>query len=783
MSEGVVERPDAAEDEETEDADASDRLVGRGVARREDAALLRGDAEYTDDASAPGMVHLAFVRSEKAHARIRDVDASSATARDGVLGAFTWPDVAASDAPGFLPLSADALDCDPPAHPILARETVRYQGQPIAAVVAEDRYLAADAAKAVAVEYEVFDAVVDPVAATSEDAPTVFEEVPDNVAVTAELGDEEATDEAFAEADRAVALELENNRLIPNALEPRAALADWDAGDERLRVEMTTQSAHGHRRKLSHTLGLPESEIRVVAPSVGGGFGHKGHHHPGEAMAAWASMELGRPVKWTATRRENYLAGAHGRDHRTSAEMAVDDDGTIRGLRVRTHANTGGYCLGGAAAMAGRYGGLLAGQYDVPAIHCRTRVAFTNTAPVHSYRGAGRPESIYVPERLVDAAARELGMDPVEVRRRNQLAPEEFPHETAVGATYDSGDYATALDEALDAVEYDRWRDVERGDEGRYLGVGVANYVESTGFGFESGVVRVHRDGGVAVHVGTHSHGQGHGTTYAQIVADELGVAYDDVTVAEGDTDRIPQGTGTFGSRSTIVGGNAVAESAREVREKARRIAAHLLDADPADVTVDDGEFRAGSDACSFAEVARTAYGYGLPDDLDPGLEATTFYEAKATAYTFGTHAVRVAVDPETGELDVLDYVAVDDCGERVNPTIVEGQIHGGVAQGIGQARYERTVYDEDGSLLTDSMLTYAVPRAFHVPEMETRETVTPAPDNELGVKGIGEAGTVAAPPAVVNAVVDALAPLGVRHLDMPLTDETVWRAIRDAGE
>ncbi|WP_135854382.1 xanthine dehydrogenase family protein molybdopterin-binding subunit [Halorussus salinus] len=767
-----------------DDGDETDEsLVGEGVSRREDAALLRGEAEFTDDLRAPGMAHLALVRSECAHGDVVDVDTSEAAAREDVVAAFTWADVAASDAPGTLPLATGPLDCDPPEHPLLARDRVRYQGQPVAAVVAEDRYAAADAARAVDVTYDEREAVVDPAEATEQSAPDLFEEVPNNLALTSELGDAEETKAAFEDADRVVSLDVENNRLMPTAMEPRAALARWSAGDERLTVEMTAQAPHGERRKFAHSLGLTESDIRVVAPRVGGGFGHKNTPYPGDSLAGWAAMELGRPVKWTATRRGNYLAGNHGRDHRTRGEVAVDDDGTIRGLRVETRANAGGYGLGAGPAMPANYGTLLASQYDVPAIHCETSVAFTNTAPVHSYRGAGRPEAIYVTERLVDAAARELGADPVEFRRRNQLAPEDLPHETAVGASYDSGDYEATMDAALDAVDYADRTATERDDDGRYVGVGVACLVESSGFSFESGVVRVEPDGNVRAYAGTHSHGQGHETTYAQIVADELGVPYETVAVGEGDTDRIPKGTGTFASRSTIAGGNAVAESAREVREQARQVAGYLLDADPDAVALDEGTFRVcGSDeTVSFAEVAAAAYGPGLPDDLSPGLEATTFYEPEGTTYPHGTHVAVVAVDPETGDIEILRYVAADDCGERVNPTIVEGQIHGGVAQGIGQARYEQTAYDDDGELLTDSMQTYAVPRAEQIPEMETRATVSPSPRNDLGVKGVGEAGTIGAPPALANAVADALEPLGVRHVDMPLTDERVWRAIREA--
>jgi len=779
-----------------------DRLVGKGVTRREDRALLTGDARYTDDVDAPGMTHVAFVRSDRAHADIDGIDTSDAEATEGVLAAYTWEDLAASDAPCVLSVRSGPLDCDPPGHPVLARERVRYQGQPVAAVVGADRYRARDGARAVSVEYDPLDVVVDASEARESDAPTVFEEAPDNVALTATLGDSDAASEALAAADHVVERDLRNNRLISSAIEPRAAVATFDTGEERLTVEMTSQSPHGHRSDLSATLGLPERRIRVVAPDVGGGFGHKGHHHPGEAMAAWAAMRLERPVKWTARRSANYLEGAHARDHHTRAEIGVDDDGTIRGLRVETDANVGGYALGGGAAMPGWYGSLLSSQYDIPAISCVTRAVFTNTAPLHSYRGAGRPEAVYVAERMVSAAARELDFDPVALRRKNQVDPDEFPFETAAGATYDSGDYETAMDRALDAVDYDDYR--ERAaesdasgaagtdadgpvtdDEGRLVGVGFACYVESTGGGYESGVVRAHPDGTVTVSAGTHSHGQGHETTYAQIVADELGVPYDDIDVREGDSDSIPTGTGTFGSRSTITGGNAVAESARAVREKARDLAAATLEADPADLEHDDGEFRVtGTDrSVSFADVASQAYGWGVPDGMDPGLESTTFYEQEATAYTFGTHAARVAVDAETGEIDVERYVAVDDCGERINPLIVEGQVHGGVAQGLGQALSEQAVYADNGNLRTASLQDYAVPRSVDVPEIETEATVTPSPVNDLGVKGIGEAGTIAAPPTLVDAVLDALAPLGVESIDMPLTDETVWTAVRDAEE
>jgi len=747
--------------------------VGRSAARREDERLLTGDASYTADRVPADALHLAFVRSDHAHADIEEIDTADAAALSGVRAVYTWDDIERSAMPGVISVTS-AIDADVPGHPVLARDRVRYQGQPVAAVVAEDAYRARDGAEAVDVTYDPLPAVVDPVDAREEDAPRLFDGAPGNVANTNELGDREAVEDAFADAEHVVSLELENNRLIASALEPRAAVASVDG--EKLTVEMTSQSPHGHQRKLASTLGTTESSIRVVSPDVGGGFGHKGHHHPGEAMAAMAAEWLDETVTWVATRSGNYLEGAHGRDHRTTAELALDSDGTFRGLRAATDAGVGGYGLGGGPALPGWYGRLLSSEYEIPAIHCETRSVFTNTAPVHSYRGAGRPEAIYVTERLVATAARELGFDPADLRRRNLIADDEFPYETAVGATYDSGDYEPALDDALAAIDYDD-RESGRCDDGRYRGVGLACFVESTGGGFESGVVRVHRDGGVTAAAGTHSHGQGHRTTYAQIVADELPIAEDDIEVVEGDTDRIPTGTGTFGSRSTMMGGNALAEAAREVAEKARAIAAVLLDADADDVEAAEREYRARGESVSFADVASAAYGR-TPDGIEPGLEATTFFESDASAYSFGTHAAAVAIDPETGEVEIEDYVAVDDCGTRINPGIVEGQVHGGVAQGVGQALSEHAVYGEDGDLLTDSMLSYALPRAWDVPELATLSRETPSPTNDLGVKGVGEAGTIGAPPAVVNAAVDALWGRGVRTLDMPLTPETVWRAL-----
>ncbi len=751
---------------------------------------MTGRATYTDDVQASNGTHLSFVRSRYGHATVEGVDTEEARSMDGVLGVYTWEDIEASDSPGVIPVRTGILDHEIPGHPVLARGRVRYHGQPVAAVVAEDRYVARDAANAVDVSYDRLDAVTDPIEATGEDAPRIFEGVPDNVVTVTEMGDAEATAGAFEEADRTVEVELENNRLIANAMEPRAALAEYDEAEDSLTVTMTSQSPHGHRGKLSTTLGIPENRLRVVAPDVGGGFGHKGHHHPGEAMAAWCARELGRPVKWTATRSENYLAGAHGRDHRTTAELAFDDDGTIRGLRAETHAGIGGYGLGVSPALPGWYGRLLASQYRIPAIHCRTHSVLTNTAPVHSYRGAGRPEAVYVTERLVDRAARELDIDPAEFRRENQLSPDEFPHETAVGAKYDSGEYETALTKALDAVDYDALRERqaderERDGDGPYLGVGVANYVESTGGGFESGVVRVHPDGGV---------------TRLRRNALPRARPRDDLRPnrrrrTRRAVRRHRRGGGRHGADSDR-NGNVRQSKHHHGRERRRRErgrggregATHRR-RPPGGGTRGrrtgrrrvPRRRRARPRSIAFEAVADAAYGRGLPDGESAGLESTTFYEQDGTAYAFGTHVAVVAVDPDSGEIDVERYVAVDDCGEQVNPRIVEGQVHGGVAQGLGQALYEEAVYDDAGTLVTGSLQDYAVPKITQLPSMETRSTITPSPTNPLGVKGIGEAGTIAAPPAMVNAVLDALEPFGVEEIDMPLTEETVWRAVNDA--
>ncbi|SEP08794.1 carbon-monoxide dehydrogenase large subunit [Halogranum amylolyticum] len=786
----------------TTSPDAADQVFGSSVERREDPSLLTGKAEFTDD-KLPDAAHVAILRSQFAHARIESVDTSTAAERDGVIAVFTGEDIEASGIPNSIPTAWMLPGLVTPQYRLMATDKVRHSGDAIAAVVAEDRYVAHDALDDVDVSYERLDAATTPTEAVGAEPP-VHEEAEDNVAFDFELGDADAVDEAFAAADHVSTVELEQPRILPTPVEPRAAAASYDPGTDELTVWMTSQNPHLHRMLMSTaTLGHPEHKLTVIAPEVGGGFGKKIYHYPDEAITAWCAKRLERDVKWQATRSEDYVTGSHGRDHITEAELAVDDDGTVRAMRVETHAGLGAHLLQFATATPSYlYATILSSEYDIPAIHCRVVGVFTNTAPVDAYRGAGRAEGIYVTERLFDVAARGLGLDPTELRRTNLVAPDEFPFETSVGLVYDSGEYERAMDRALEIVDYDdlRERQAALREEGRYLGIGVANFVESAGLspskaagelgaqagGWEVGVVRFHPSGKIVVACGTADQGQGHRTTLAQIAADELGVPIADVEVVEGNTDEVPQGMGTYGSRSAPVGGGAVSTSARKVVEKARKIAAHQLEADADDVEFEDGEFRvkgAAQRSMGIADVAMQAYlGHDIPDEMEPGLEATSYYDPENFTFPFGTHVAVVEVEPTTGDVEIQRYVAVDDCGEQINPMIVEGQIHGGIAQGIGAALFEAAQYDGSGNLVTGSMNDYALPRASDLPEYETDSTVTPSPHNPLGVKGVGESATIGATPAVVNAVVDALEPFGVDHLDMPLTNETIWAAVESAG-
>jgi carbon-monoxide dehydrogenase large subunit len=778
-------------------------VLGTSVKRREDAALITGKGKYTDDLQVPDMTYAVIVRSPHAHARIRRIDVSKAAAAPGVVAVFTGRDLRNEDRGGVVPTAWLLPDIKTPDHPILATEVVRYVGDGVAVVVAESRYAAADAAELVEVDYEPLPVVVDPEKAAAEGAPLVHEGAPGNVAFDWSLGDEGKTDAAFANAAHTVSATLRNNRMLPFAIEPRACLAEWDEGKGALTLHMTSQNPHVHRLLMSlASIGLPEHKIRVIAPEVGGGFGSKIHHYPDEAITAWCSMRTGRPVKWTATRSETNLTDAHGRDHVTRAEIALDGEGRILGLRVRTHAAMGAYLSTFAPAVPTYlYGTLLSGQYDIPAIHVRVIATFTHTAPVDAVRGAGRPEATFVVERMVDLAAHELGLDPAEIRRRNFVPADAFPYQTQVALQYDSGDYGPALEKALQIAGYDELRAEQarrRADgSGKQLGIGLSTYIEACGLApsqvvgslgaqaglWESAKVRVHPTGTITVYTGSSAHGQGHHTTFSQIVADRLSIPVESVDVVHGDTEEVQFGMGTYGSRSAAVGGSAIAVSVDKVIAKGRKIAAHLLEAAEGDVEFVEGEFRVKGSPDrnrSWGDVVLQAYlAHNLPEGLEAGLEETTFYNPSNFTYPFGAHVAVVEVDPATGVVELARYIAVDDCGNQINPMIVAGQVHGGIAYGVGQALFEHAVYDEGGQLVTAELMDYALPKAHHLPSFELDHTVTPCPHNPLGVKGIGEAGTIASPAAVVNAVVDALAPHGITHLDMPLTPEKVWRALQ----
>ncbi len=781
------------------------KLFGSSIRRKEDPSLITGRGKYTDDFKLARMAYAAMVRSPYGHARIKSIDAERAAKLPGVLGVYTARDVRKSKSPGVVPVGWLLPEIKMPPHPILAHERVRYVGDAVAVVVAENRYIARDAVDLIDVDYEPLSAVVHPARAIEDGAPQLHDEAERNIAFDWEIGDRAAVEAAFDSAPHTVRVQLRNNRLIPNAIEPRSALADFDDSTGQLTLRMTSQNPHIHRLLMSlASLGLPEHKIHVIAPEVGGGFGSKIHHYPDEAITAWCSMQLKRPIKWTATRSEANLTDAHGRDHATTADMALDADGRILALRVKTFAAMGAYLSTFAPAIPTYlYGTLLSGQYAIPAIHCNVIGVFTNTAPVDAYRGAGRPEATYVVERLVDHAARETGLDPAEIRRRNFVPPDAFPFQTQVALQYDSGNYQGALARAQELVGYDQLREeqrrrVESGEPP--LGIGLSTYIEACGLApsavvgtlgaqagqWESGEIRVHPTGSVTVYTGSSAHGQGHETTFSQIVADRLGVGVDQVEVIHGDTDKVPFGWGTYGSRSAAVGGSALAVSAEKIIEKGRKIAAHLLEAAEEDVEFEAGKFfvRGVPDrAKAIQEIALQAHlAHNLPPGIEPGLTATTFYDPANFTFPFGTHIAVVEVEPETGAIRILRYVAVDDVGNVINPMIVDGQLHGGIAQGLGQALWEEAVYDENGQLLTGEMLDYALPRAHMLGNFELDRTVTPCPHNPLGVKGAGEAGSIASPAALVNAVMDALAPFGILHIDMPLTPEKVWRAIHQKG-
>lgn len=772
--------------------------IGTSVRRREDARLIVGRGRFTDDIALPGMVYAAILRSPHGHARIRRIDTSRATAQPKVLAVYTGADIKGRI--GTLPTAwlPPGSDLKTPAHDCLAVDKVRYVGDGVCLVIAEDRESACDARDLIEVDYEPLPVVVDQMAAIAEDAPLVHEDVPHNIALHWTAGNDTHT--AFEHADVIVRQRLVQQRLIPNPMEPRAAVAQYDRATDTMTLWMTSQNPHIHRFLLSGILGIPEHRLRVVAPDVGGGFGSKIACYADEALTAFAARELDRPVKWTEDRSEHFLATTHGRDHVQEVELAGTQDGTITGLRVKAYVNMGAYLSTAAPGVPTILFGLIVnGAYRIPQASSEVIGVFTNTTPTDAYRGAGRPEATYLIERMVDLYAMRIGMDPVDVRKKNLINPDEFPYTNVFGITYDSGHYQGALDKALNMLDYPKFRQEQNAlrQQGIYRGVGFSTYVEMCGLGpsqvagavgfqgglWENATIRVHPTGKVSVLTGASPHGQGEETTFAQIVADKFGVPLDDIEIAHGDTSQVTMGWGTYGSRTTAVGGNAVAVAADRVIEKARKIAAHMLEVAPEDVTFEGGTFAIKGmpgRSATFQDVVLQAHvAWNLPKEVEPGMEGTAFFDPVNFTYPFGTHIAIVDIDSETGEVKLRRYIAVDDCGPQINPMIVEGQVHGGVVQGIGQALYEGAVYDEDGQLLTGSFMDYAMPKARFFPRIEIANTVTPAPHNPLGVKGIGETGTIAATPAVVNAVVDALRPFGITHLDMPLTPEKVWQAMQ----
>ena len=778
-------------------------LFGSSIRRREDPRLLTGSATYTDDIKLPRMVYSGFVRSPYAHARIKRIDVSAAQGAPGVVAVYTGADVKDRLAP--VPCAWNVPDCDLkiPPHLLLADDKVRYVGDPVAMVVAESRAAVRDAMDLVDVDYGPLDASIDPERATDGNAAQIHDDIPLNIAFEWHVngGDTEA---AFAAAEVTVSQRIVHARLIPNAMEPRAAVATHNAATGQLTLWTTSQNPHIARFLCSIMLGVPEHHLHVISPEVGGGFGSKIATYGDEALVSFAAMELGRPVKWTEDRSENYKATTHGRDHVQYVEMCGTKDGKITGLRTKVYAGLGGYASTAAPGVPTILHGLVyCGPYGIPNVAATVYGVYTNGTPVDAYRGAGRPEATFLIERLVDLLASEIGADPVALRRKNLIPAFEDGHEVATGLVYDSGNYERALDKALGILDYKGFRAEQskaRAD-GRYLGVGVVTYLEMCGLGpskvagavgfggglYDSAIVRVYPTGSVRVYIGAKPHGQGEETTFAQIVADEFGYPIENIDVVAGDTDTTPQGWGTYGSRTTAVCGSAVKIAAQRVKEKAKKIAAHLLEASEDDIVWEDGAFAVrGSPGNSkpFAEVAGMAnVAWNLPEGMEPGLEATAFFDPSNFVYPFGTHLCTVEVNAATGEVKILRYIAVDDCGPHINPMIVEGQIHGGVIQGLGEGLLEMAVYDDEGQLLTGSMLDYAVPRASQMPAIETDHTVTPSPVNPLGVKGIGEAGTIASAACVVNAVCDALAPFGISHIDKPLTSARVWAAIQAAAK
>jgi len=767
------------------------RYVGQAMKRKEDPRLVSGTSTYVDDVVLPGMLHMAVTRSMHAHARIKRIDTSKAQRLPGVVAVVTGEEVAAHC--GLIPCAASLPNMKRAQRHLLATNKVRFVGEPVAAVVAESKYIARDAADLIEIDYEPLPVVVDPEKAMDPASPRLYEEFSDNIAFNFffESGN---TEEAFKKADVIVKERLINQRLAPVTMEPRGVVAAYRIPDNELVVWCSTQTPHGLRTLLANMLQVPENQTRVIAPEVGGGFGCKIDLYAEDGLVGYLAKKTGRPVKWIEGRRENIAATIHGRDQIDDVELALKKDGTILGMRVRAIADLGAF-LSFFTPMIPTLTGLLApGCYKVPALKFDQVGVLTNKMATDAYRGAGRPEATYLIERIMDVAAQKLKMDPAEIRRKNFPQPSEFPFKTSGGVIYDSANYEAALDLALKKANYEglRQKQAELRKHGKYMGIGLSSYVEICsagpshavgGGGWEAGTVRIERTGKVSVLTGVSPHGQGQETSFAQIVADEFGIEPDDVVTIHGDTGRVPSGIGTFGSRGTSVGGTAVYLAAQDLKEKMKKIAAHLLEATPDKIEFGIGKLLVKGNSgrsINFKDVVTVAYNaVKLPRGMEPGLEATRFFEPSNFTFPFGTHVCVVEIDEETGEPRITKYVAVDDCGNVINPLLVEGQIHGGLVQGIGQALHEEVVYDENGQLLTGSLMDYAIPRAHDFPEFELDRTVTPSPVNPLGLKGVGEAGTIGSTPAVVNAVVDALAPFGITHIDMPVRSEKIWRILK----
>jgi len=774
--------------------------IGASVRRKEDLRFITGRGQYTDDVVRPGETRAAFVRSPHAHAKIKSIDAGAAKKMPGVVAVLTGAELAndkiGSLICGWMIHSKDGSPMKMSAHPAIAAGKVNHVGDAVAVVIAETKGQARDAADKVKVEYEPLPAVADPAKAQAKGAPQIHEVAPNNTIYQWHLGDQKATEAAFAAAKHVTKLDIVNNRLVANAIEPRAALAEYDSGTDQLTLWNTSQNPHVARLVISAFVGItPEHKLRVIAPDVGGGFGSKIFIYPEEVVCLWAARKVGRPVKWTAERSESFLTDAHGRDHVTHAELALDAEGKILALRAKTIANLGAYMSTFSSSVPTYlYGTLLSGQYDIPSIYCEVDAVYTNTVPVDAYRGAGRPEATFVVERLVEVAAREMGIEPTELRKRNFI--KSFPHQTPVIMNYDAGDYNASLKKALELADVKgfgkRKRDAAR--HGKLRGLGYSTYIEACGIApsqavgslgagvglWESAEVRVNPTGSVEVLTGTHAHGQGHETTFAQLVSERLGIPFENVSIVHGDTDKVQFGMGTYGSRSGAVGMSAVVKALDKIEAKAKKVAAFMMEAAEGDIVFKDGKFTvAGTDkSAAWSDVSLNAYiaHKFTGAELEPGLKETSFYDPTNFTFPAGCHICEVEVDTETGNTEIVNWTAVDDFGTVINPMIVEGQVHGGIAQGIGQALLEGAIYDKDAQLVTGSFMDYSMPRAHNLPSFKIGLTETKSPSNPLGIKGCGEAGAIAAPPAVINAITDAI---GTEQLAMPATANAVWSALQ----